>query len=176
MNCSAVSRCFALALAIAAATAAVNADEPTARPAFTTETIAGRVVFAGDAMQRLFNVKLLDDAKERVLVVETPQGQLHPLAEDTRGGAFRLDPRLMGVPVKLLVRRHEGSPLVQVIRLHFVEEGRVVLVDYWCDICSIPMVELKPCDCCQGPIRLRKRPLDAHGDPLPEQQTTDEPQ
>ena len=30
--------------------------------------------------------------------------------------------------------------------------------DYWCDICSIPMYEIKRCECCQGPIRMRFQP------------------
>ena len=30
-------------------------------------------------------------------------------------------------------------------------------LDYWCDICAIAMYELKECECCQGPIELRRR-------------------
>ena len=39
----------------------------------------------------------------------------------------------------------------------FDDKGQRMYTDYWCDICSIPMYEIKPCDCCQQPIRLRFR-------------------
>jgi hypothetical protein len=37
----------------------------------------------------------------------------------------------------------------------FDDDGRPQFTDYWCDVCSIPMYEIKPCECCQGEIRLR---------------------
>ena len=40
----------------------------------------------------------------------------------------------------------------------FDDKGVRQYTDYWCDICSIPMYEIKPCDCCQGEIRLRFQP------------------
>jgi hypothetical protein len=36
-------------------------------------------------------------------------------------------------------------------------------VDYWCDVCSIAMYELKPCECCQGPTRLREWKIKGKG-------------
>jgi hypothetical protein len=53
-----------------------------------------------------------------------------------------------------------AAPLAQVIRvLKRQPGGRLVEIDYWCDICSIPMFTLKPCECCQGETRLRERPV-----------------
>lgn len=141
------------------ALAAVHAEEK-AKPAYTTESIRGRVVFMADALERLHSVSTLPEAQQRVLALESPEGKLYPLVEDKRGRAFRLDKRLMGVPMELLVRRYEGSPMVQVIRVHTLEKDGKYLLDYWCEICSIPMFELKPCDCCQGPIELRKRKVE----------------
>ena len=120
-------------------------------------TIRGKVLWIGDALQRLHNVRVAEDAGERMLVLETEDGQLHPLIEDTRGRAFRRDERLRGVPVELLVRRHRGTPLVQVIRVYALEGSNRLELDYWCEICAIAMFELKACDCCQGPIELRRR-------------------
>jgi hypothetical protein len=42
----------------------------------------------------------------------------------------------------------------------FDEAGVRQYTDYWCDICSIPMYEIQPCECCQGDIRLRFQPQD----------------
>ena len=68
--------------------------------------------------------------------------------------------------LELLVRRYDGSPVVQVIRVYTRRaDGRYEL-DYWCDICSIPMYELKPCECCQGETRLRERKVDTAGNVL----------
>ncbi len=156
-------------LALLLLVAVAHGDEKRAQPNYSTESLGGRVVFMADALQRLHGIKTVNDAKENTLVLESPEGKLYPLIEDKRGHSFRLDERLMGKPMELLVRRHEGSPAVQVIRIHTVEDGQRFLVDYWCDICAIPMFELKPCDCCGGPIRLRKRKLDEQGEPMDEE-------
>jgi hypothetical protein len=62
--------------------------------------------------------------------------------------------------VELVVRRYRQSPAVQIIRVIEVAlDGRYEL-DYWCDICAIAMFEMKDCECCQGPVALRRRKLD----------------
>ena len=88
------------------------------------------------------------------------------MAKDFRGRGFCLDPRIRDLEMEQLVRKYEGSPVVQVIRVYTIKpEGRFEL-DYWCDICSIPMYELKACECCQGETRLRERKVDADGNVL----------
>ena len=42
----------------------------------------------------------------------------------------------------------------------FDKRGIRQYTDYWCEICSIPMYEIKPCDCCQAEIDLRFQPRD----------------
>lgn len=134
-----------------------RAAEPEAKPGERTATLRGKVVWIGDAMQRLHGVRLPVGSGERLLVLETKDGELHPLIEDVRGRAFRRDERLRGIPVELVVKRHAGSPLAQVIRVYALEADRKFELDYWCDICAIAMFELKECECCQGPIELRRR-------------------
>jgi len=60
----------------------------------------------------------------------------------------------------LRVRRYERSPYVQVIRVLKRQQGELYEIDYWCDVCAIPMFILKPCECCQGETRLREQKLD----------------
>jgi hypothetical protein len=80
--------------------------------------------------------------------------------EDNRGRAFRKDERLRKREVELFVRRYRGVPMAQVIRTYTVKPDGKYLVDYWCDICAISMVEDGPCDCCQAPNVLREQKVE----------------
>lgn len=127
---------------------------------FTTESIRGRVVWMGDVLQRRYGIQLTPDARQRTLALETPDGRIYPLVEDLRGRSFRTDKRLRDMDVELLVRRYEGSPMIQIVRVHEVREDGKYIVDYWCDVCAIEMYEKGPCACCQEQNRLRKRRIE----------------
>jgi hypothetical protein len=71
-----------------------------------------------------------------------------------------VDERLRKVKVELLVRRYGGVPGVRVIRVFEVAPDGKYELDYWCDICAIAMVELKPCECCQGETMFRRRKVE----------------
>lgn len=120
-----------------------------------TFSLRGRVVWAADALRQVHGVQTVPESHERVLVVQTDDGQLYPLVEDVRGRGIRRDERLRNTPCELLVRKHAGSPFVQVIRFFALREDGKYELDYWCDICAIATFEIKPCDCCQGPVELR---------------------
>ena len=122
-----------------------------------TLTLRGRVVWLADVLKRRHEVGMVREAAQRVLALESKDGTIHPLVEDVAGRAFRRDKRLRETDLELLVRRHRGSPMVQVIRIfQLAKQGKFEL-DYWCEICAIAMPELKECDCCQGPVELRRR-------------------
>ena len=134
----------------------VVADDPSA---FATDTIRGRVVFLADAMEKQAGLPSVPEALERVLALQTGEGGLIPLLEDVRGRAFRRDERLRNMDVELVVRRYQQSPFVQIIRVIEVAKNGRFEIDYWCDVCAIAMFEKKDCDCCQGDVELRRRPL-----------------
>ena len=136
--------------------AAITDDSPT----FATETLRGKVVFLAEAMETQTGVRSVAEAKERILALQTAGGEMVPLLEDARGRAFRRDERLRQMQVELLVRRYRGSPLAQIIRVYEVAKDGRYEIDYWCDICAIAMVEKKDCECCQGPVELRRRKVD----------------
>jgi hypothetical protein len=138
---------------------AASAAEPKA--GFTLDAIRGRVVYLGEAMEKRTGAAAVEEAKDRILALENKGGELIPLLEDVRGRAFRRDERLRKMEVELLVRRYAGSPVVQIIRVFEVSKDGLYEIDYWCDICAIAMYELKDCECCQGPIELRRRKSDA---------------
>lgn len=123
------------------------------------ELVSGKVVMLVEALKRR-GIKANAEMKDQV-VLETTAGDLWPIISDWRGRAFYQDDRLRDRPVDLVVRRHPGVPYLQVLMIFtFNERSEREYTDYWCDICSIPMYEIKPCDCCQAPIRLRYQKQD----------------
>ncbi len=148
------SICFCVCLLGAAA---LPAAEP---PAFELQTLRGRVVYLHEALEKRFDITSVPEAKERTLALQTADGTLVPLVEDIRGRAFRVDERLRKMNVQMLVRRYQGSPAVQVIRLFEVTDDGLLELDYWCDICAIVMYEFKACECCQGQTELRRQKVE----------------
>lgn len=124
---------------------------------FKTETVCGKVVWLDEALKRLYGVATEPDAAETAVVLETPEGHLLPIIPDTRGRAFMVDARLRNVDLEALVRRYQGVPMIQVIRLYRPKPEGIYEIDYWCDTCAISMYILKACECCQGPSRLREQ-------------------
>ena len=135
------------------------------KPGHENLSLRGRVVFLADALKRRYGIETDADAARQQVALETDDGELYPLVKDARGRGFLLDERLRDIDMELLVRRHVGSPVVQVIRVYTVKEDGRYELDYWCDVCAIPMYELKQCECCQGPIRLRERRAADGGEP-----------
>jgi len=129
-------------------------------PKFTAETLRGRVVFLAEALEKRYGVKSVTEAKEASLALQDDAGKLHPLVEDIRGRAFRVDKRLRDIKVELLVRRYQDSPAVQIVGVYELAKDGRYEIDYWCSVCAIAMYELKQCECCQGEIELRKRKTD----------------
>ena len=122
----------------------------------------GEVVLLPEAFRRR-GVKSYAEEIAQTAVLYTTDGEIVPLVPDWRGRAFFQDERLRDRPVELVVNRRPGVPWVSVLSIYLKDDkGKRAVVDYWCDVCSIPMYEIKDCECCQGPIRLRYRNL-----PLP---------
>ncbi|MCI0361442.1 MAG: hypothetical protein L0211_23415 [Planctomycetaceae bacterium] len=127
---------------------------------FKLETYRGHVVFLNDALAKRYGITTVPEAADRSLALQTADGALVPIVEDVRGRAFRVDERLRKPEVEILARKFQGVPAVQVIRLFEVTKDGKLELDYWCDICAISMVELKPCECCQGETVLRRRKVE----------------
>ena len=155
-----ISNCFLRLLCLLAVSLIATtspAEEKPAAPKFTTQTLRGRVVFLAEALEKKYGVKSVTEAKEAALAMQDEAGKLHPLVEDVRGRAFRVDKRLRDIKVELLVRRYQDSPAVQIIGVYELAKDGRFEIDYWCSVCAIAMYELKQCECCQGETELRKR-------------------
>jgi len=169
-NISASHRASLLLLGVAAAAAFPGTDDRTASqndekpvPADLREVFSGKVVLLTEALKRK-EIKHYEKELAGQIVLETADGELFPIVPDWRGRALYQDERLRNRKVDLVAQRTPGVPWLQVLGIYTFDEkdGRQA-TDYWCDICAIPMYEIKECECCQGPIRLRFQPQ-----PLPE--------
>jgi hypothetical protein len=134
-----------------------NDTKPASASNFKKELFTGKVVFAQEALKKR-GVKVADEMKSQA-VLETESGELLPIAADWRGRAFYQDKRLRDRKVELVGYRRPGVPYLQVLVIFVIDEkGRRQEMDYWCEICSIPMYEIKACECCQADIDFRLRP------------------
>lgn len=163
-----------LAVAVCAASSTLRdaafADEATsaAKPLADTSTkkveprrelFAGKVVLLQSALKRR-GIKVAEEMKLQA-VLETKSGELIPIAADWRGRAFFQDQKLRDRPVEIVGYRQPGIPYLQALIVYFPnKKGEREEFDYWCDICAIPMYEIKDCECCQGPSRHRYRPAE----------------
>lgn len=126
--------------------------------------LSGQVVPLGDALKKRGIKSYAEEVKGQVVLV-TRTGEMVPIVADWRGRAFYQDERLRNRPVDLVVNRRPGVPWVQVLSIYtFDDKGVRNITDYWCDICAIPMYEMKECECCQGETRLRFRPQELPAD------------
>ncbi len=136
-----------------------DAESEVKRLKLKKELFRGEVMLLPEALE-LKGVKSFSEQKEQAVLV-TPDEELIPIIADWRGRAFFQDKRLRNRKVELIGTRRPGVPYLQVLGIYtFDEKGTRMHTDYWCDICSIPMYEIKPCDCCQQEIRLRFLPQD----------------
>lgn len=118
------------------------------------ELFTGKVVLLPQALEKR-DLKAAEEMATQV-VLETPDGKLIPILADWRGRAFYQDERLRNRQVDLVGSRQLGIPYLQVVMVFtFDKSGERQYTDYWCDVCAIPMYEIKACECCQGDIRLR---------------------
>lgn len=148
-------RAMAVSLALLLVPGSSFAEEQPA--AFHLETLRGRVGFLGEQLAKKYGITSVPEANDRTISLETTAGKIVPFVEDVRGRAFRRDERLRKMDLELVLRRYDDFPAARVIRVYeLTKEGKFEL-DYWCDICAIAMYELKDCECCQGPIELRRR-------------------
>jgi hypothetical protein len=123
------------------------------------ELFRGKVVFLREALTRR-KIEAREEFDKQV-ALETAGGELIPIVPDWRGRAFYQDARLRNRDVELVGKRQKGVPYLQVLMIFvFDEKGRREYMDYYCDTCAFPMYEIKPCECCQGPVRLRLQPRD----------------
>jgi len=127
---------------------------------FKTETLRGKVVWLDEALARRHAIVTEPDSAHAAVALETSDGRVVPIVLDTRGRAFIVDERLRDVELQMRVRSFADPAMIQIVRLYRPKPDGLYEIDYWCDVCAIPMYILKPCECCQGPTRLREQKVE----------------
>jgi hypothetical protein len=136
-----------------------SAAKPTTAAASSQELFRGKVVVVREALARR-KIEAREEFDKQV-ALETESGELIPIVPDWRGRAFFQDEHLRNRPVELVGKRAKGVPYLQVLIIFtFDEKGTRQYTDYYCDTCGFAIYEIKPCECCQGPVRLRYQPRD----------------
>jgi hypothetical protein len=123
------------------------------------ELFRGKVVLVREALARR-KIEAREEFDKQV-ALETESGELIPIVPDWRGRAFFQDEHLRNRPVELVGKRAKGVPYLQVLIVFtFDDKGTRQYTDYYCDTCGFAIYEIKPCECCQGPVHLRYQPRD----------------
>ncbi len=115
----------------------------------------GKVVPLAPLLDK-FGAKLDADAAPSWLALSSDDGKIYPLIKDDGSRMFFLDKRLQDRPMRLTARLHPQSQMLQVLAIRSVKKGELYELYYWCDICAIRRSEKKACDCCGGPMELRR--------------------
>lgn len=120
-------------------------------------TLNGKVIELTDALK---SRGLVTDAEPiaRQVVLQAEDGTITPLLSDDGSRALFLDARLRNRAAELKTRRLPGLPYVQVVTFRVLEEGKMQVPEYYCEICTISVRSPQICPCCQGPMVLRMRP------------------
>ncbi len=124
-----------------------------------SEHVRGRVVFLQERLAKELGIGVVPEARQRVLGIETARGRWIPLIENARAEAFRLDRRLRGIDLELVIRRYERTPMVQLLRVFQWRDGKRFEVIYWCEVCAIATAKPGACACCQEEVELRRIPV-----------------
>jgi len=95
-------------------------------------------------------------AKQAVL--KSDAGVITPLISDDASRALFDDARLRNRKTEIVGRKYEGLPYIQVVSFRVVDEGKLRIPEYFCEICTISVRYPQICPCCQGDMILRMQP------------------
>lgn len=130
------------------------ADAEEKKPQYFT----GKVAPLADLLAKA-GIKLDADAAATWFALVTDDGKIYPLIKDDGARMFFKDTRLLNRPMRLTGQLLSGAPMIQVVEVHSLRDGKLHEVYYWCDRCAIKRYEKKICDCCLDPMDLRETPV-----------------
>ena len=127
-------------------------------PRFQEVKIDGvAVTLAEEAQAR--GLRLEKDPPADQVVLKGDTGQVTPILCNAASKALVTDARLRGRKTRIVGRRHEGLPFVEVVAFQVAEsDGTLKTPEYFCDVCTISVRFDQICPCCQGAMVLRMKP------------------
>jgi hypothetical protein len=142
-----LSLCFSLLRGSAA-------DEPR----FQQVTIDGVAVTLAEVAEER-GIRLEQDQSANQVVLRADTGQITPILCNAASKALFTDARLRGRKTRVVGRRHEGLPFIEVVAFQVEEaDGTLKTPEYFCDVCTISVRFDQICPCCQGEMELRMKP------------------
>ena len=112
-------------------------------------SLEGRIVDIAKEFTAAYKADKSDRAKEPVYGLKTADG-LYVILRTRDSERFWLDPRMRAHEMILNGRVFPDSRVLEVFNIQRRENGKVLDVYYWCDVCNIRAVTNDACACCQG--------------------------
>jgi hypothetical protein len=119
----------------------------------------GEAVSLADAVRRDFGLELSDEAWDDVVAFRTHDRRLLPIVPTASGLVFYRDSDVRNRPMRIQARVFDGFEALEIVDRFPLVDGKPYELYYWCEICSIKMHHLQPCECCQGPVERREVPV-----------------
>jgi hypothetical protein len=147
----------------------VPAAPPPAKAPLTGSNVAstnqqvqmrGRVVCLAEEMHRLHQTDL-PTKHAHLYGFQTTDGTFYTLLRTRLSEALFVDARLREKELILKGRLLPQTQVFDVAAIRSVRNGVVCDLFYYCSVCDIESVSPDDCACCQGPVELVEKPLNA---------------
>ena len=122
--------------------------------------LKGKIVCLAEEMQKQYNVELIEE-HEHLYSVKTDDGKYFTLLKTSLSESLFVDKRLHEKDLIITGRVFPNTQLLEVMRIQSQINGVVHELYYYCDTCYIRAVAPGNCDCCQAPVVLIEKPLNA---------------
>jgi len=120
----------------------------------------GRVVCLAEEMHRLHQTDL-PTKHAHLYGFRTTDGTFYTLLRTRLSEALFVDARVREKELILKGRLLPQTQLFDVAAIRSVRDGVVCDLFYYCSVCDIESVSPDDCACCQGPVELVEKPLNA---------------
>ncbi len=138
----------------------VGAKPPAEKPEPKNVELSGKVVCLAEEMHTHYNVELFGN-HTHLYGIKTEKGEYYTLLRTSLAEALFVDERLHEKDLVIKGRVFPKTQLLEVTRFLSVRDGVLHDLYYYCDTCYIRTVAPGNCDCCQAPVVLIERPLNA---------------
>ncbi len=122
--------------------------------------LKGNILCLAEEMKELYNVDL-DDERQHLYGFKTDKDKYFTLLRTSLSKALFVDKRLHEKDLVIVGRVFPNTQLLEALRFMSIVNGVVHELYYYCDTCYIRTVAPGNCDCCQAPVVLIEKPLNA---------------
>lgn len=121
-------------------------------------TVRGHVVCLTEELQNLYQVLPDCEHQGHVYSIKTAEGKIYPLLPTDSAAAVWMDERYRQRELNVVARAFPQTSHIEVIKYQAWRDGKLLDLDYFCDVCMISTHKPGPCECCQDPVVFRELP------------------